>query len=559
MAEGGKKDALFIGSNLLRHAEAVEPRSCFLFLLDGASNEQGAGRNLESVLPWGTVLHGSEHVVNLIFVKLAAIAEIDQLREDWGIVHDWFTTHQGPKAMLAYQSRKFNKGCLVMPHRFAGTRFAGLFYEMHKHLRLQLVYRATISSVEYVGRRFEGDVKALSILQGDETFKGTYIILRSVWPLMQLLRLVDSNTPTMALLYYAVIKTEKAIEASKAELDAFFDPRQDEYEEYVESVFTQIVAAVGAYSSELKHEWAMAGFLLNPNLIDEAKKSPSLGEIMTAFENVVRKIYHGAGGIDKILQNVHASLSDFQMRAGSYNRPFIWNDPKLTQAGQLHLWHEQYSKPYHAEFGRVGSVVTAQRTGAGGPERNWAHLEHIWDDHRVKLGSEKAEKQLFVYEGHRRQMALLSDDPDEMPLHLVWTKDEAEYDLGLSKWGVTIDIGGPPKIKFLCYMEDWEHGAIKHESAQNEFRLLNKYKGVIFFDDDDEIRYKIIETNVEWKKKEKGDKNTPCYCVLAKPVDAEDGDDSVLVCYHINAELISMIKDVRAKNAMALELQFEPN
>ena len=55
------------------------------------------------------------------------------------------------------------------------------------------------------------------------------------------------------------------------------------------------------------------------------------------------------------------------------------------------------------------------------------------------------------------------------------------------------------------------------------------------------------------------DKNTPCYYVLAKSADAEDGDDSDIVCYHINAALISMIKDVRAKHAFPLELQFGPN
>ena len=66
--------------------------------------------------------------------------------------------------------------------------------------------------------------------------------------------------------------------------------------------------------------------------------------------------------------------------------------------------------------------------------------------------------------------------------------------------------------------------AIKKQSAANEFRLIQKYKGVLFFDDDtdddesgDGKVFKIIESNVEWKKKDKNDKETPCYCVLAKP------------------------------------------
>ena len=86
------------------------------------------------------------------------------------------------------------------------------------------------------------------------------------------------------------------------------------------------------------------------------------------------------------------------------------------------------------------------------------------------------------------------------------------------------DIKCMPIINFLCFIEAWEHEAIKKQSAANEFRLIQKYKGALFFDDDDVDDdggggkiFKIIESNVEWKKKDKNDKETPCYCVLAKP------------------------------------------
>jgi hypothetical protein len=66
-------------------------------------------------------------------------------------------------------------------------------------------------------------------------------------------------------------------------------------------------------------------------------------------------------------------------------------------------------------------------------------------------------------------MAQLADDPIDMPLHRVFTQEEAEYDLGLSKWGVHIDTGivDLPQSTFRCYLEDWEAKALKMNSASS--------------------------------------------------------------------------------------------
>ena len=86
----------------------------------------------------------------------------------------------------------------------------------------------------------------------------------------------------------------------------------------------------------------------------------------------------------------------------------------------------------------------------------------------------------------------------------------------------------------------------------NEFKLLEKYKGMLFYDEDEEEAFAVCESNLEWKKKDKNDRNTPCYAILATPHqnesnaasgdDSDDDDDEVEpVCYHINDVLHDMI------------------
>ena len=66
-------------------------------------------------------------------------------------------------------------------------------------------------------------------------------------------------------------------------------------------------------------------------------------------------------------------------------------------------------------------------------------------------------------------------------------------------------------------MEDWKAGCIAKKLGINEFKLLQKYGGMRFYDDDEDDVFVICDTNLEWKKKDKTDPSTPCYCVLATP------------------------------------------
>ena len=97
------------------------------------------------------------------------------------------------------------------------------------------------------------------------------------------------------------------------------------------------------------------------------------------------------------------------------------------------------------------------------------HLDHVWRDSRANLGIDKAEMQLLIFEGHRREQSLISDDLKEMPLHQIWNQGEDDYDflkdLGLGKWGVEIDMSATNTINFLCSLK---HGNMKPSRSSQQ-------------------------------------------------------------------------------------------
>ena len=99
-------------------------------------------------------------------------------------------------------------------------------------------------------------------------------------------------------------------------------------------------------------------------------------------------------------------------------------------------------------FGDVARKVLVQLTGPGGGERNWQKLKYVWDGKRYSLALEKVEKEVRIYEGHVREMAQLSTDPLEMPLHRLCTQEEVAFDMGLGKHGISFDMDATDMVVF---------------------------------------------------------------------------------------------------------------
>ena len=63
----------------------------------------------------------------------------------------------------------------------------------------------------------------------------------------------------------------------------------------------------------------------------------------------------------------------------------------------------------------------------------------------------------------------------------------------LEKWGVDLNALKAKAIKrvFRAWVEDWEKESIKHNDVVAEVKLLEKYKGLAFWDPNDKTTYTI--------------------------------------------------------------------
>ena len=93
------------------------------------------------------------------------------------------------------------------------------------------------------------------------------------------------------------------------------------------------------------------------------------------------------------------------------------------------------------------------------------------------------------------------------------------------------------KRVFRAWVEDWEKECIKDKDAVSEVRLLDKYKGLVFYDADDDKTYTIESKNMEWYNKSRKKNIDGGWYLLAT------SDEDEMDTFMIEDELCSQIAD----------------
>ena len=77
---------------------------------------------------------------------------------------------------------------------------------------------------------------------------------------------------------------------------------------------------------------------------------------------------------------------------------------------------------------------------------------------------------------------------------------------------------------FHAWIEDWEEPLLKKNNCVAEATILEKYKGLVFFDPDDECTYTVWSKNLEYQKGRNGG-----WCVIGVPADPNLDDEPFLI------------------------------
>ena len=215
-------------------------------------------------------------------------------------------------------------------------------------------------------------------------------------------------------------------------------------------------------------------------------------------------------------------------------------------------WFQVFVLDHTEVLGVVACRVHCMPIGIGSAERNWNHYKLVKDKGKGRLGSDKAEKKVLIY-GNAHMF-----DPDDQAtadktsnVFLNWV-DEKEV-LHFNEEEDDVAIVQPPR-KFSNFIEAWEPEAIKDRTSSSEFKLLHKYMGVRFTDEDEEVKasFVISESNLEWASGKRGG-----WKVIALMLDddglTQKGDEDTVEGYFINEELHSMIKAAEQKSVKLVD------
>jgi heat shock protein HspQ len=109
----------------------------------------------------------------------------------------------------------------------------------------------------------------------------------------------------------------------------------------------------------------------------------------------------------------------------------------------------------------------------------------------------------------------------------------------LEDWGVDLEALRSKVVKrvFRAWVEDWEKECIKDKDAVSEVRLLDKYKGLVFYDADDDKTYTIESKNMEWYNKSRKKNIDGGWYLLAT------SDENEMDTFMVEDELCSQIAD----------------
>lgn len=125
--------------------------------------------------------------------------------------------------MFIKETTKANRGKPIGLLRGAGTRFATMWYAMHRALRLKSALLSTIHNPHFANLSIvkSNDRVRLAVLdvKNEGFWHAIYILLRSCFPALRALRFCDAGVPNMDKLYYLSHKATMALEFSTETLN----------------------------------------------------------------------------------------------------------------------------------------------------------------------------------------------------------------------------------------------------------------------------------------------------------------------------------------------------
>ena len=282
------------------------------------------------------------------------------------------------------------------------------------------------------------------------------VCLKSLFPLLKLLRLCDKKEPAMDRLYYYVRKADSSLIKSKGDMneiqkefiardpnmreeyyhisvskgdiiegrDFEYDDDSEEEEEggddgkiydetdnldseaNIDSILSsdengrdlgnQVIKLWKKRRGHLVHSYSIRAWMLSP--IPEVMSDTVNNSIEhhLVVDELIDKLFY-CENTDLIKNTFWEEYNDFSNKVGAnYSRDYIWNNQNLSQ-GKSYLWHKFFSEKSTKVLGRLACRVTSKIIGIGSAERSWGDVKHLKSGKRSHILGKTLDKQATIY------------------------------------------------------------------------------------------------------------------------------------------------------------------
>ena len=308
-------------------------------------------------------------------------------------------------------------------------------------------------------------------------------LIKILWPLLQLLRLGDSNTPTLFQVYKATKLVRERL--SEYEFDDDIDYMED------------IIAVFDKYEPDLLSDVAKAAAVIDVKtwamVFDK-----DFSECKTAMVEYIEVYCKANKKSAEFLAKAFEGMNKFVNKEGPYA---IETMIEKGRSFKPHVFFDMFcgNTP---EFAEIAMRLSSKPSASGAAERDHKDTKFVWTKTRNRLTPEKVEMLKHRYCSIRMKYRSEFDEGFQADEEFIKYWDLEDF---VDPGGQTIApttrtmVGDIQEDAFRAYIEDWEKPLLTINEASDSaarFRLATKYKGMAMWDEAlDEWRVVI---DLEW-------------------------------------------------------------
>lgn len=245
------------------------------------------------------------------------------------------------------------------------------------------------------------DIK--KVILKDDYWKRVSEVVELCTPILKLLRIADSLTPSAGKVHYRASKVAEHLSSRDFNLN--------------KTLINEVRNIWMTRWQMLQSDLYNAAYCLDPEFLGDAALSPDNVEQtnVVALLEMIKKLLP-----DKDQSAARASYAAFRAREGAlFKRSEALEDAEKWPAWQ---WWETYGAG-HPQLQKVAIRILAQVSSACACERNWSSYEHIHSRKRNRLLPARAAKLVAVFTNSKLLEAMKADGGEKF---LEWSDGSSE-------------------------------------------------------------------------------------------------------------------------------------